>query len=121
MELTTTPSLYATVLSWAFLLTNSLRVFTYLPTIKKLLRPDVTGDCQSQLTWLLWTVSNITLTLHLFEVNHRHFNEMILISAANALMCGVCLCLVRVVHVRTSRASTPAHLQRESRGFLIDR
>jgi hypothetical protein len=103
MELATTPSLYATVLSWAFLLTNSLRVLTYLPMIKKMLRPDVTGDCQSQLTWLLWAVSNITFSLHLFEASQRHLNEMVVISAANALMCCVCLYLVRCVHQRALR------------------
>jgi hypothetical protein len=103
MEAISGSSFYATVLSWAFLATNSLRVFAYLPTIKKLLRHDVTADCQSQLTWLLWSSSNVTLALHLFELNGRQVNQMILVASANALMCCACLYLVRRAHVRASR------------------
>lgn len=96
-------SFYATLLSWAFLATNSMRILAYLPTIKKLLRSEATADCQSQLTWLLWSASNVTLALHLFESNHRQLNEMILIASGNALMCCICLYLVRRAHVRASR------------------
>jgi hypothetical protein len=103
MEITAAPSLYVTGLSWAFLVTNSMRVLAYLPTIKKLLRADVTADCQSLLTWLLWSASNLTLALHLFESNHHQVNEMILIAGGNALMCCICLYLVRRAHVRASR------------------
>jgi hypothetical protein len=53
MEITAGFSLNVTVLSWAFLVTNSMRILAYLPTIKKLLRTEVTADCQSQLKWLL--------------------------------------------------------------------
>jgi hypothetical protein len=55
MDALSTSSFYAVGLSWAFLATNSMRILAYLPTIKKLLREDVTADCQSQLTWLLWS------------------------------------------------------------------
>ena len=103
MEAVSGSSIYATVLSWAFLATNSIRVLAYLPTIKKLLRAEATADCQSQLTWLLWAASNLTLALHLFESNHRQLNEMILITGGNALMCCICLYLVRRAHVRASR------------------
>ena len=96
-------SLYVTILWWAFLITNSVRVFAYLPTIKRLLRADVTADCQSQLTWLLWSASNLALALQLFESNRRHLNEMILIAGANALMCCICLYLVRRAHARALR------------------
>jgi hypothetical protein len=103
MDALSTSSFYAVGLSWAFLATNSMRILAYLPTIKKLLREDVTADCQSQLTWLLWSASNLTLALHLFESNHRQLNEMILIASGNALMCCICLYLVRRAHVRASR------------------
>jgi hypothetical protein len=103
MEAISGSSFYATVLSWAFLATNSVRVLAYLPTIKKLLRAEATADCQSQITWLLWSSSNLTLALHLFESNQRQVNEMILIAGGNALMCCICFCLVRRAHVRASR------------------
>jgi hypothetical protein len=50
MEAISGSSFYATLLSWAFLATNSIRILAYLPTIKKLLRAEATADCQSQLT-----------------------------------------------------------------------
>jgi hypothetical protein len=100
-------SLYVVALTWAFMLTNALRVFTYLPTIVKLLKPDVTGDCQSTLTWFLWTVSNATLALHLFETNHRKLSEVLLFSVANAVMCFICLCLVYRVQSRSQRNQAP--------------
>jgi hypothetical protein len=103
MEAISGSSLYATVLSWTFLVTNSMRVLAYPPTIKKLLRAEATADCQSQLTWLLWSASNLTLALHLFESNHRQVNQMILITSGNALMCCICLYLVRRAHARVSR------------------
>lgn len=103
MEALSTSSFYAVGLSWAFLATNSVRILAYLPTIKKLLHEDVTADCQSQLTWLLWSASNVTLALHLFESNQRQLNEMILITSGNALMCCICLYLVRRAHLRASR------------------
>jgi hypothetical protein len=100
-------SLYVVALTWAFMLTNALRVFTYLPTIVKLLKPDVTGDCQSTLTWFLWTVSNATFALHLFETNHRKLDEVVLFSAANTLMCLICLSLVYRVQSRSQRNQVP--------------
>jgi hypothetical protein len=103
MDALSTSSFYAAGLSWAFLATNSMRILAYLPTIKKLLREEATADCQSQLTWLLWSASNVTLALHLFESNHRQLNEMILITSGNAVMCCICLYLVRRAHIRASR------------------
>jgi hypothetical protein len=108
MDALSASSFYATVLSWAFLATNSVRVVAYLPTIKKLLRAEATADCQSQLTWLLWSASNLTLALHLFESNHRQINEMILITSGNALMCCICLHLVRRAHIRAAQQEGPA-------------
>jgi hypothetical protein len=108
-QLTANSSPYTAALMWAFLLSNGLRVFTYLPTIVKLLKPNVTGDCQSALTWLLWTLSNATLTLHLFEVNQRRSSDVIVFSAINTAMCLICLLLVYRVQARarsqTVRAS----------------
>lgn len=95
---------YTVALMWGFMVSNALRVFTYLPTILKLLKPNVTGDCQSTLTWLLWTLSNATLTLQLFEVNERRYNDVMLFSAVNTPMCLICLVLVYRVQARTRRS-----------------
>jgi hypothetical protein len=103
MESTQLTTYYASILSWAFLATNSMRVIAYLPTIRKLLHPQTTADGQSQLSWLLWAASNVTLSLHSFETNNRQLNEVILIAGANALMCCICFFLVRGAQQRAGR------------------
>jgi hypothetical protein len=115
--LVTNSSPYAIALMWAFMFTNAMRVFTYLPTILKLTKPNVTGDCQSTLTWLLWTLSNATLTLQLFEVNQRRISDVILFSALNTVMCLICLVLVYRVQARARMriAAASSSLQQPSR------
>jgi hypothetical protein len=87
--------MYVTVVAWAFLLTNSLRVLTYVPMIRKLLRPGIAAECQSQLTWSLWATANLSMTLHLFELNGRELNDAVALTGANTLMCCICWYLVR--------------------------
>jgi TctA family transporter len=106
--LATNPSMYAATLMWAFTVSNALRVLTYLPTILKLLKPGVTGECQSTLTWLLWTLSNATLTLQLLEVNQRQYNDVMLFSAINTAMCFICLVLVYRVQARARLCAVPS-------------
>jgi hypothetical protein len=106
--LATNPSMYAATLMWAFTVSNALRVLTYLPTILKLLKPGVTGECQSTLTWLLWTLSNATLTLQLLEVNQRRYNDVMLFSALNTAMCFICLVLVYRVQARARLCAAEA-------------
>lgn len=107
MEPSLFSSIYVTVVAWAFVLTNALRVVTYLPMIRKLLRPGITAECQSQLTWSLWAAANLSLSLHLFELNQREFNDAVLLTGANTLMCCICWYLVR----RAQRRALQAPLQ----------
>lgn len=98
-------SMYATGVAWVFMLTNSLRVLTYLPMMRKLLRPGIAAECQSQLTWLLWATANLSMTLHLFELAGREINGAVGLTAANTLMCCVCWYLVRRAQRRALQTS----------------
>ena len=103
-------STYVAVLTWSFIVTNAARLFAYLPTMSRLARPGCSGDGQSQLTWLLWTVSNATLTLHLFEQLQRHVDATVLLSLGNVLMNLIILSMVRRGHKRTKRSSVSSSL-----------
>jgi hypothetical protein len=96
--------MYVTVVAWVFMLTNALRVLTYLPMIRRLLRPGIAAECQSQVTWLLWASANLSMTLHLFELNGRELNDAVLVTGANTLMCCICWYLVRRAQRRALQA-----------------
>jgi hypothetical protein len=108
----TMDSTYAAVLTWTFIVSNAARLFAYLPTISRLAQPGCTGDGHSELTWLLWTVSNATLTLQLFEQLQRQVDATVLLSLGNVLMNLIVLSMVRQAHRRT-RSSDAASASRE--------
>jgi hypothetical protein len=108
VETSSSASVYVTAVAWVFMLTNSLRVLTYLPMIRRLLRPGIAAECQSQLTWLLWATANLSMSLHLFELAGRELNDAVFLTGANTLMCCVCWYLVRRAQRRAWRAPTPA-------------
>ena len=97
-------STYIAVLTWSYCVTNAARLLAYLPTISELARPRCTADGQSQLTWLLWTVSNATLTLHLFEQLAHQVDATVLLSLGNVLMNLVVLSMVRRAQKRARHA-----------------
>ncbi len=84
---------YLTVLTWAFTLFNSVRVFSYIPTIWAIHR---SGDSSqhSLITWLTWLGANVTMSLWLYEHNQRRCNKAILVNAGNAAMCLVTSLLI---------------------------
>lgn len=84
----------------AFCFFNITRVFTYLPTIKKLSQPGCTGDGQSLLTWVTWILANSTLCLHLYVIAGYHMSVMVWINLANTVMCLWCAWLVFKVQKR---------------------
>jgi hypothetical protein len=98
-----TDSIYLVVLAWSFVITNAARLFAYLPTISKLARPGCTADGQSQLTWALWTVSNATFTLHLFEQLQRQVDATVLLCLGNVMMNLIIFLMVRRAQCRATR------------------
>jgi hypothetical protein len=85
----------------AFCFFNVIRVFTYVPTIKKLMQPGCTGDGQSLLTWVTWICANATLGLHLYVIAGYRLNDVVWLSIGNVTMCAICAVLVFKVQKRS--------------------
>ncbi len=77
---------YLAVLTWAFTLFNSVRVFSYLPTLWAI---HTSGDSSqhSLVTWLTWLGANSTMALWLYEHNGQRCNRTVMVNIGNALMC----------------------------------
>jgi hypothetical protein len=88
-------SLYADAVALVFTVSNALKALAYLPTIQTLLRLRQPASGQSELTWLMWIVCNVSLTLHLYEVNGRVLNVLIGSTVVSAAMCLLCWLLIR--------------------------
>jgi hypothetical protein len=86
-------ALYLVALTWAFTVFNSVRVFSYLPTLWAIQR---SGDSSqhSLITWLTWLGANVTMSLWLYEHNQRRCNKAILVNAGNAAKCLVTSLLI---------------------------
>lgn len=77
---------YLRVLTWAFSLFNSVRVFAYLPTLWAIC---ASGDASqhSLLTWLTWAGANATMAAWLYENNGQRVNRAVVVNSCNASMC----------------------------------
>ena len=102
---------YLSALAWAFVFWNSVRILTYVPTLRLLLQPGASAAHYSVATWASWVFSNATLALYLFETGGRTLNSLVLLNAGNALMCLVTCALI--VRLRRQRRLSGA-----SRGAL---
>lgn len=90
---TSARGVYLALLTWAFALFSSVRVFSYLPTLWAI---HVSGDSSqhSLVTWLTWLGANVTMALWLYEHNGQHCNRAVAVNAANAAMCLVTALLI---------------------------
>lgn len=88
-------AVYLALLTWAFTLFNSVRVFAYLPTVWAI---HVSGDSSqhSLWTWLTWLGANATMAAWLYEQNVRRVNRAVVVNAGNALMCLVTVSVIVV-------------------------
>ncbi len=86
-------ALYMVVLTWAFTLFNSVRVFSYLPTLWAI-QHSADSSQHSLITWLTWLGANVTMSLWLYEHNQRRCNKAVLVNAGNAAMCLVTALLI---------------------------
>ncbi len=84
---------YLAVLTWAFTLFNSLRVFAYLPTMWAIM---ASGDSSqhSVWTWCTWLGANVTMAAWLFEQNGHRMERAVIVNVGNAAMCGVTVVLI---------------------------
>lgn len=86
--------LYSEGLSVMFLFWNGVRILTYVPTIRKLLRPGASAQDYSLATWASWVLSNGFFALYLWEQNDREASSMVLLNLGNTIMCFVTCCLI---------------------------
>ena len=74
------------IVGWAYLLSNALRVFTYVPQIVTVWRCEDGARSLSLLTWWSWVVSNIATTAYgLLVLRDLPF---LLIALLNLSGCG---------------------------------
>lgn len=86
-------TVYLGVLTWAFTLFNSVRMFAYLPTAYAIY---ANGDStqHSLWTWIIWFGANLTMAAWLYEQNGRRMNRAVAINFGNATMCAVTTLLI---------------------------
>lgn len=90
-------TLYVQILTVMFLFWNSVRIFTYIPTILKLLKKDADVRSYSLATWGSWVLSNLTFALMLLENNHGVPDKMFVINMGNTVMCfATCLIIMKL-------------------------
>ena len=114
-------NIYLGFLSAMFVFWNGVRILTYVPTIRKLMRPGASGRDYSLATWGSWVLSNGFFALYLWEHGGRQLNSMVLLNIGNTCMCLLtCWFILKLQHrARTARpaATRPicvAPLQRPS-------
>ena len=84
---------YLALLTWAFTLFNSVRVFSYLPTLWAI---HASGDSSqhSLWTWGTWLGANLTMAGWLYEHNGQRFNRAVVVNLVNAAMCAATVLLI---------------------------
>jgi hypothetical protein len=87
---------YLTGLIWAFTLFNSLRVFSYLPTLWAII---ATADSSqhSLWTWGTWLGANMTMAAWLFEQQGQRFSRAVVVNLGNAAMCAATITVILAV------------------------
>lgn len=78
---------YLQLLTWAFTLFNSARLFCYLPTIWAI---HISGDSSqhSLWTWGTFLGANATMAAWLYEKDDRRVSRAMLVNVSNAAMCA---------------------------------
>ena len=99
---------YVTAITWGYVFWNTVRILTYIPTVRMLLKPDASAQHYSLATWGSWILSNGTLALYLFEQSGREFNALVLLNTGNAVMCLVTCALIVRLRRRERGAREPS-------------
>lgn len=100
-------SIYAGFLWTMFVFWNGVRIFTYLPTIRKLRAPGASAREYSLATWGSWALSNGFFALYLWEQSDRVVNSMVLLNIGNTAMCLFTSYLIWMLQRNASQEGTP--------------
>jgi hypothetical protein len=84
---------YRSFLGWAFTLSSSVRLVSYLPTLWAI---HLSGDSaqHSLWTWCTWFVANLTMAAWLYEGNGLRVDRAVLVSLGNSTMCLATVLLI---------------------------
>ncbi len=55
---------FVTLISWIYLVTNTVRIFFYAPQIRAVLKANDGASAVSIMTWGFWTFANATAALY---------------------------------------------------------
>ena len=77
---------YLRLLTWAFTLFNSVRMFAYAPTIWAICSGGDSSQ-HSLWTWCTWLGANATMAAWLLEQNEGRVNKAVIVNIGNAAMC----------------------------------
>jgi hypothetical protein len=85
-------SRYLFVLNAAFVLFNSTRLLTYLPTMWAV-HVSSNSSQHSLYTWVAWVGANASMAGWAYENNGQRVNKLVVVSLGNAAMC-LAMCLL---------------------------
>ncbi|MGL4575297.1 MAG: hypothetical protein ACRCV9_10965 [Burkholderiaceae bacterium] len=96
---------------YAFMVSNTIRVLTYLPTIAKLRQPGASARNYSLLTWVCWMLANATTALYVYVVTGYRVDMAVIGNAVNTVMCAwVCSYIVRLRRREVQRSANAPSL-----------
>ncbi|WP_077002332.1 hypothetical protein [Variovorax sp. KK3] len=104
------------LIAWVYLITNAVRIFTYVPQIVVVWRCRDGAPSVSQLTWGSWVLSHITAVLYGALVVFDLF--FLLISLVNLLGCGLVVGIVAWRRWQKRRALRMARRSRADRSAV---
>lgn len=84
---------YLLVLSWTFGAFGSIRLLSYLPNVWAIAHSGNSSQ-HSLVTWLAWVGANASMAAWIYENNGQRCDKVVMLSAANALMCLATCCVI---------------------------
>jgi hypothetical protein len=87
-------STFQAIIAVAYFLFNSFRVFTYLPQILAVSKDNTGAKAISILTWIAWTIANLTAGLYAEFVLAKPDYMLAIMSYGNAIGCGTVIGIV---------------------------
>lgn len=88
------PNTVQSIIACTYFIFNSFRVFTYVPQIFTVSKDNTGAKAISILTWVAWTIANLTAGLYANFVLAKPDFMLAIMSYGNALGCGIVIGIV---------------------------
>ena len=96
-------------IAWLYVVTNSLRVFFYLPQIRTVWKANDGAMALSITTWAFWTFANLTAMLYGWLVIHDHAFSAIFLGNMAGTGTVTLIAMTKRFDKRTSRDAARAN------------